>query len=86
MPDADVVCGQLTQLFAEKLHVDVPSLDTDLLEEGLLDSLSFVDLLLCLEQEFGTVITLEDLEIDNFRSIATIAEFVANRNGVESVA
>ena len=85
MPDGDLVYSQLTQLFAEKLHVDVPSLDTDLLEEGLLDSLSFVDLLLCLEQEFGTVITLEDLELDNFRSVARIAAFVANRNGVESV-
>ena len=84
MPDSDPVYGQLTQIFAEKLHVDVPSLDTDLLEEGLLDSLSFVDLLLCLEQEFGTVIRLEDLELDNFRSVARIAAFVANRNGVES--
>lgn len=86
MQDSNPVYAQLTQIFAEKLHVDVPSLDTDLLEEGLLDSLSFVDLLLCLEQEFGTVITLEDLELDNFRSVARIAEFVANRNGVESVA
>ncbi len=84
MPDADPIYEQLTQLFAEKLQVDVPSIDTDLLEEGLLDSLSFVDLLLCLEREFGTVITLEDLELDNFRSVARIAAFVANRNGVES--
>ena len=72
--------GQITLLFSEKLHLDVPSSDTDLLETGLLDSLSFVDLLICLEQEFGTEVSVEDLEIDNYRSIEKIAEFVISRD------
>ena len=70
---------QITALFVAKLHLEVPSIDTDLLETGILDSLQFVELLLHLEQETGTTISLDDLEIDNFRSIAKIAEFVATQ-------
>ena len=36
---------QLTELFARKLNLDVPSVDTDLMETGLLDSLALVELL-----------------------------------------
>ncbi len=69
---------QIRELFWEKLNLEVPSNNTDLLEAGFLDSLHFVELLLHLEQEFGTHIPLEDFELDNFRTITTIADFVAN--------
>jgi acyl carrier protein len=69
--------AQLVALFQNRLNVDVPSPDTDLLETGTLDSLKFVDLLACLEEEFGVQVSLEDLELDSFRSISRIAEFVA---------
>jgi acyl carrier protein len=57
----------------------VPAPDTDVFESGLLDSLAFVDLLGALEHEFGVTIALDDLEVDNFRSIDRIAEFIAAR-------
>jgi len=69
---------QVSKLFLEKLNLDVPSIDTDLVERGVLDSLQFVELLLHLEQEFGVKISLDDLEIDHFRTIVRIAEFVSN--------
>jgi methoxymalonate biosynthesis acyl carrier protein len=75
------LCGWLIGLFSEKLHIEVPSLDTDLMETGALDSLTLVELLLCLEQGLGIKIALEDLDLDNFRSIARIAEFIGQRNG-----
>lgn len=73
---------QLTKLFREELHLDVPSPDTDLVDAGLLDSLQFVQLVLHLEEDFGMHISLEDLVIDHFRSIESIAAFVANGDGV----
>jgi acyl carrier protein len=72
---------QLAQLFREKLHLDVPSVDTDLVETGLLDSLQFVQLVLLLEEDFGMHVSLEDLDIDHFRSVGSIAAFVANGCG-----
>jgi len=74
----------ISGLFSAKLNLEVPSFETDLLATGILDSLTLVELLVQLEQEYGTVISVEDLEIKNFSSIAKIAEFVANHNGVEN--
>ena len=67
---------QLTTLFLNQLQVRVVSPEVDLLETGLLDSLKLVELLLHLENEFGIRISIDDLEVERFRSITTIAQFV----------
>jgi len=72
------VTDRVQRLFVETLNVEVPSPDTDLIEGGLLDSLALVELLFALEREFAVTIALENLDIDTFRSIRTIAEFVEN--------
>ncbi len=72
---------RLTKLFLEQMNVEVPSVETDLLETGVLDSLRLVELLMHLEAEFGVVVSVEDLEIDHFRSIARIADFVSRHDG-----
>jgi acyl carrier protein len=70
---------KLTELFAKKLNVEVSSVDTDLVETGLLDSLALVELLSQLDETFGVSISTDDLELENFRSIASIAGFVDQR-------
>jgi acyl carrier protein len=69
---------RIVRLFVEKLHLEIPSIDTDLIETGVMDSLTFVDLLVQLEHDFGIQISLQNLELDHFRSIAAIAEFISN--------
>lgn len=73
MNDQQTLHRRLADLLRDKLHLDVPSADTDLLETGAIDSLAFAELLLHLEEEFGLAIAVERLEIDDFRSIASIA-------------
>jgi len=60
----------------ETMNLEVPSDTTDLLEDGLLDSLTFIELLVKLEEEFEVCVSLDDLEPDNFRSIHHMASFV----------
>ncbi len=60
----------------EKVHVEVPSVDTDLLETGILDSITLVELIMHIEETFGITITLKDIEFDRLRSVARIAELV----------
>ena len=85
MPDSKELAQQISTLFAEKLHLQVPSVDTDLIDTGLVDSLTFVEFLVQLEQEFGVQVSLQDLELDRFRTITRIAAFVATkvRNGAK---
>lgn len=70
---------RIVRVFSGPLNLDISSDDTDLFESGVLDSLAFVELLLHLEREFGVTAALDDLEVDNFRSIARIVEFVSAR-------
>ncbi|MHC4549088.1 MAG: acyl carrier protein [Planctomycetota bacterium] len=66
----------LQELFAQQLGVEVPSPETDLIDSGLLDSLSFVELLVQLEQRYGVQVSVDDLELENFRTLDRIAVFV----------
>ena len=60
---------------------DVPSCEADVFDTGVLDSIGFVELLAALEQEFGFVFQLDDLEMDNFRSVRAIAAFIDGSGG-----
>jgi len=80
MPNAVSLERQISTLFFEKLNVEVPSAQTDLIDTGLVDSLTFVEFLAHLEKEFGFQVSLEDLEIDNFRTVSRIARFIATRS------
>lgn len=81
MLDRHHVERRLAGWFVERLHLEIPSPDTDLLETGVLDSLAFVELMLHLEQDFGVTIALEQLELANFRSLERIAAFLLNGAG-----
>jgi methoxymalonate biosynthesis acyl carrier protein len=76
MPSLEEVTRRLARLFAERLNTEVPAADTDLFETGILDSLRFVELLATLEESFGVRVSVEELEIDDFRSLARIADFL----------
>lgn len=47
--------------------------DTDLIRDGVIDSLSIMELILFLEQETGAPVPLEDLMLDSVRTARTIA-------------
>jgi acyl carrier protein len=78
MSNADSLSERISSLFANEMSLRIPSVDADLFDTGVLDSLAFEQLLLHLEREFGVTMSVEDLEMDHFRSIAHIAEFVAS--------
>jgi methoxymalonate biosynthesis acyl carrier protein len=71
---------EIAQLINDQLLVEVGSPDDDLLASGVLDSLTLVQLLFDLERRFGVTIPLEELEIDDFRSINSIASLVQARS------
>ena len=80
------VCEKVREIFTAKLNVEPPEEQADLIAAGILDSFMFVELLLQLEQAFGLKFTLENLEIDNFRSIARITDFVGTSTQSQNLA
>lgn len=73
------VCDRLTKIFQEKHGKTVPGTDVDLLETGLLDSLSLIDLLFEIEEIFSVRIPLESLDIEDIRTISSLASVVLDR-------
>jgi D-alanine--poly(phosphoribitol) ligase subunit 2 len=72
---------RIDAVIREALSVEVPSHDTDLIEAGLLDSLALVSLLAELEEALGVELPVDELEVDDFRSVERIAVFLV-RSGV----
>lgn len=54
----------------------VPARDLPLVQSGLVDSTGILEIVTFLESEFGVHTSDEELAVDNFGSIATIARFV----------
>ena len=53
---------------------------TALVEEGILDSMGVMELLTFIEKTFHIEFIEEDLTIDNFKNIETIAHLIINKN------
>lgn len=81
MTNEQAVIERLGALFVESFHIEAPSSDTDLLETGILDSFQFVELLLQLEQQFDFRVKIEDIDLDDIRTLARIARLVAANGG-----
>lgn len=71
--EADV---RLLELIRAQLKVDVADVEVDLIENGLVDSLGLVMLISVIEDSFACELPLDDFDIDNFRSVRRITEYL----------
>ena len=67
------------------LSAEVPSDDTDLIESGLIDSLAIVTIIAETEQEFGVEFPLDDLDVNEFRSVERIVQSLARIDSGEQI-
>jgi methoxymalonate biosynthesis acyl carrier protein len=79
IPTENQLSCRLNQFFLEKLNVELSSPYIDLIDTGLLDSLNFIELLVYIEQIFGLTVSIEELDLDHFRSIANISSWLSNQ-------
>ncbi|MDY3118283.1 MAG: phosphopantetheine-binding protein [Peptoniphilus sp.] len=61
----------------ESISGEIVEEDTDLIEEGILDSFDMVSLVLELQDAFDVTIDVSELLPENFQSVDTISEFIA---------
>jgi acyl carrier protein len=73
----------VTAIFRE-LTIEVPDPDVDVIETGLLDSLGLVTVVYELEQRCGITIPFETLEVDDFRTVRSIARLAQERQREEA--
>jgi len=70
------ICSFIVDQFLFGDASTVPARDLLLVQSGLVDSTGILEIVTFLESEFGVQTSDEELAVDNFGSIATIAQFV----------
>jgi len=68
---------QIFDIFSDRFEMKLEDPTLDLLETGIVDSVKIVELVLELEQRFGVSLPFEDLEIEDFQTVAKLAQCVA---------
>ena len=71
--------SEVAETIRQKFLPGVRSVHEDLLKSGFLDSLSLIQLLADLEEHFAVTIPLAELNIEDLRSVASLARLVADR-------
>jgi acyl carrier protein len=81
MNHANAIELRIAKLLTEEMALDVPSAETDLIEAGYIDSLLLAELLTHLEREFSFRVRIDELDLEELRSIAGVARFVEKQLG-----
>lgn len=75
--DADVeLVRRLAGVFERRFQARIEDPDLDLMEQGIMDSLTFVELLVVLESDLGVEVRMDEIDFDDFRSLRSIARWV----------
>jgi D-alanine--poly(phosphoribitol) ligase subunit 2 len=72
----------IRSVLRDHLNVLVDSPEAKLLETGLVDSIGLVELIIQLEDRFGIGLPMESLELDDLRSINTIADLITRLSSI----
>jgi acyl carrier protein len=79
------VAARVRAILSRVADLDVESDEADIIASGRLDSLALIELIFSLEEEFGLTVALDRLEIEDFRSVRTIALLVLGHGAVQLV-
>lgn len=69
--------SEIKRIVCTTLVIKDISPQEDLFEAGYLDSLAIVNLIMALEEEFHIKLSLETLDLDEFRSIESIYRLIS---------
>ena len=69
----------LQQYLAENMNVEACENDTNLLEEGIVDSMGILELAGFIEQEWSVDMEATDMVMENFETINAMVTFIKNK-------
>ena len=68
---AEIILNWLRETFADASDVQI-AYDTELIEQGVLDSLQILNLVCFMEERFGVTMPVEEFVPENFRTVAAL--------------
>ena len=76
---AEDILAELSGFFAAATAGNTPAPDEDYFALGLVNSLLALELVTHLERRFGIEIGVADLDLDNFRTMRRVTDFVLRK-------
>jgi len=77
--ECKAIAEKINGYILESVNMDSIEYDMDIFEEGLVSSLFAIELMTFLEKNFEIKITTNDLDMNNYKSINSITEFVCKK-------
>jgi methoxymalonate biosynthesis acyl carrier protein len=78
----DGIVEELRKFFSIAMAGNAPAPEEDYFALGLVNSLMALELVTFVEQRFGITVEVGDLDLDNFRTMSQIAQFVRRKRSV----
>jgi methoxymalonate biosynthesis acyl carrier protein len=75
-PTVEEIIGELRAFFTPVVGIDAPGPNDDYFALGLVNSLLALELVAHVERQFGIAVEVEDLDLDNFRTMNRTAAFI----------
>ncbi|WP_028560602.1 acyl carrier protein [Paenibacillus pinihumi] len=73
------IAEKINKYVLDSVNIDRIDFDMDIFEEGLVSSLFAIELMTFLEKNFEIKITTNDLDMNNYKCINSITEFVCKK-------
>ncbi len=80
MTTANEIQQKLLDVLPVELNVSIPSAETDLISEEILDSVALVNLMFLIERHWGVKVTPEKMELERFRTVSNMAAFIESES------
>jgi acyl carrier protein len=74
--EANAVRKKINDYILQNTTLDSLDYDLDIFDEGLVSSLFAIELMTFLEKNFALKVTMEDLDMENFKSVNRITQFI----------
>ena len=79
MNDTNQISEAIRKFISNSINIEGLGDDDNLFESGLINSLFAIQLTNFVERSFGIEVGMDDLNIENFKSICATASFVASK-------
>jgi methoxymalonate biosynthesis acyl carrier protein len=79
----DAIKTDIRGFLGRHFRTDALRDDDDIFALGLVNSMFAMQIVMFLEGQYGLTVENEDLELDNFRSVAAMSRFVGRKRGGE---
>jgi acyl carrier protein len=84
--DTNQVKATIRDFINSSINIDALSDDDNLFASGIVNSLFAVQLMTFVERKFNLEIGMDDLDIENFKSVSATAAFVARKSAAQPTA